>query len=101
MGKVEAKTDTPQQCWARLRLESGEKVLISVAQVGVKIFRLKWGGLVPGPTLWASRSLVDVHETFFDHEKPLQTPLDSIINKIIDCRSAAEVCARLSRNSSN
>lgn len=100
MGKVEAKRDTAHQCWARVRLDSGEKVLISVAQSGVKILMLKWGGLVPGATLWASDNLVEVGEKFFDPVGPLERPLDSIIEKLIDCRSSAEVCARLSNSRS-
>lgn len=96
MGTIEAKRDTATQCWARLRLDSGEKVLISVAQTGVKIFKLKWGGLLPGPTLWASRSIVEVGEKFFDRDRPLQSPLDSIIDRVIDCPSTAELCADLS-----
>ncbi|MBC8021124.1 MAG: hypothetical protein H7X78_07935 [Methyloceanibacter sp.] len=100
MGRIEAKKDTAHQCWARLRLESGEKILISVAQSGVKIFKLKWGGLVPGVTLWASRSLVEVGEKFFDSDKPFQRPLDSIIDRLMDCRSAADVCAHLSETNS-
>lgn len=96
MGEVLAKKDTPHQCWARLKLDNGDQIMISVAQSGVKIFKMKWAGLLPGATLWASRSLVEVGEKFFDPDRPLQRPLDSIIDRLIDCSSAAELCARLS-----
>jgi hypothetical protein len=97
MGELLAKKDTPRQCWARVRLENGDQIMISVAQTGVKIFKMKWGGLLPGATLWASRSLVEVGEKFFPEDEPLKRPLDAIIDQLVDCGSAAEVCVRLSR----
>ena len=39
--------------------------------------------------------MVGVVEKFFDEREPLQRPLDVMINKLIDCRSAAEVLVKL------
>lgn len=36
MGEIVAKEDTPRQCFARLRLENGDEIMISLAQSGVK-----------------------------------------------------------------
>jgi hypothetical protein len=95
MGEIIVKRDTPYQCFARLRLENGDQVMISVAQSGVKISKMKWAGMFPAATLWESRTIAEVAQKFFDEDKPLERPLDSIIEKIIDCRSAAEVVVRL------
>ena len=95
MGKVIVKKDTPQQCFARLRLANGDQIMISVAQSGVKVFKMKWAGLLPGATLWASSSIAEVAKKFVNEEKPLQRPLDSIIEKLINCRSAAHVVVKL------
>lgn len=95
MGEIIAKKDTSLQCFARLRLENGDRILISVASSGVKVYKLKWAGLFPSATLWASDSMAQVAKQFFDEQKPLQRPLDAIIEKLIDCRSAAEVVVRL------
>lgn len=95
MGAVVAKKDTPHQCWARLRLGNGDLILISVARSGVKIFKLKWWGLVPSATLWSSSTIAEVGEKFFDREKAFQRPLDSIISRLVDCHSAAEVVTRV------
>jgi hypothetical protein len=95
MGKIIAKKDTLRQCFAQLRLENGDRILISVATSGVKVSKLKWAGLFPSATLWASDSMAQVAKKFFDEQKPAQRPLDSIIDKLIDCRSAAEVVVRL------
>ena len=98
MGEVVAKRDTPRQCWARLRLENGDQVMISVAQSGVKVIKMKWAGMFPAVTLWQSRSLSEVGRQFFDDQKPHQRPLDAMIDKLIDCPSAAAVVVSLSRN---
>jgi hypothetical protein len=95
MGEIVAKRDTLHQCWARLRLENGDLILISVAQSGVKIIKLKWGGIIPAATLWKSSNLAEVAEKFVDINNPFQRPLDLIICKLIDCRSAAHVVAKL------
>jgi hypothetical protein len=97
MGSIVVKKDNGWQCFARLKLDSGEQIMISVAQSGVKIFKMKWAGLFPAATLWESKTIVEVAEKFFDSEKPLQRPLDSMIDKLIDSRSAAEVVVRLTR----
>ena len=95
MGLVVAKKDNGLQCFARLKLDNGEQIMISVAQSGVKIFKMKWAGLFPAATLWESKTISEVAEKFYNSENPLQRPLDSIIDKLIDSRSAAEVIVRL------
>lgn len=95
MGSIVVKKDNSWRCFARLKLDSGEQIMISVAQSGVKIFKMKWAGLFRATTLWESKTIAEVAEKFFDDEKPLQRPLDSIIDKLIDSRNAAEVVARL------
>ena len=97
MGEVVAK----RKSWARIRLENGDQVMISIAQSGVKVFKMRLAGILPGPTLWQSKSIADVVETFFDTEKPPpQQPIDPMIDKIIDCHSSAEVVMRLMRQMS-
>ena len=58
---------------------------------------MKWAGMVPVATLWESRTIAEVGEKFFDEGKPFQRPLDSIIDKLINCRSAAHVVVTLTR----
>ena len=95
MGQVVVKRDTPRQCFARLKLENGDQVMISVAGGGVKVSKMKWAGLLPGATLWTSGSVAEVVKRFFDGSKPVQRPLDAMIEALIDCRSASDIVARL------
>jgi len=96
MAEILAKKDNKVQCFANLKLDNGERVMISVAQTGVRISKMKWAGMIPAATLWETKSLTEVYEKFFNAHKPTQTPLESIIDKITDCRSCVEIIARLS-----
>jgi hypothetical protein len=68
--------------------------MISVATSGVKVFKM-WAGIFPAATLWKSDSISHVFKTFYDEPKDFRRPLDSMIDKLIDCDSAAEVIVRL------
>jgi hypothetical protein len=96
MGKVIVKRDTPHQCFARLELNNGDQVMISIAQAEIKVIKMKWAGMLPGPTLWKSGSVTEIVEKFSDQTKLPQRPIEAVIDKVIDCHSAAEVAARLS-----
>ena len=47
MGEVVGKRDTPWQCWANLKLENGDQVMISVAAVMGKGAQVEVGGHDP------------------------------------------------------
>jgi hypothetical protein len=96
MGKVIVKRDTPHQCFARLELNNGDQVMISVAEAEVKVIKMNWAGMLPGPALWKSGSGAEIAQKFFDETKLPQRLIDAVIDRIIDCRSAADVVARLS-----
>ena len=92
MGKVLVKRDEPHQCFARLELNNGDQVMISVAQGEVKVVKMKWAGMLPGPTLWKSENVAEIAEKFFDETTLPQRPIEAVIDKIIDCRSADGSC---------
>jgi hypothetical protein len=98
MGKVVVKKDTPHRCFARLELNNGDQVMISVAQAEVKVIKMNWAGMLPGPTLWKSGSGAEIAQKFFDETKLSQRLIDAVIDSVIDCRSAADIVARLSAN---
>ena len=101
MGKVIGKRDRPHQCFARLELNNGDQVVISIAQEGIKVIKMKWAGMLPGPTLWKSESVAEIVEKFFDGKTLPQKPIEAVIDKVIDCRSAADLVARLSAQPDN
>jgi hypothetical protein len=97
MGKVIVKRERS----ARVELSNGDQVMISVAKGEVKVTKMKWAGLLPGPALWKSASATEITEEFFDETPMPLGPIDILIERIIDCRSAAEVEERLSAEPSH
>jgi len=78
---------------SQLKLASGERILISCAQTGIKIFKLALGGLIPTRTIaeWPISQLDSVIEIFADETAPTQHPLDAIKNKLLTCQSINEI----------
>jgi hypothetical protein len=69
--------------------------MISVVQAEVKVTKMNWAGMLPGPTLWKSGSGAEIAQKF-DETKLPQRLIDAVIDSVIDCRSAADVAVRLS-----
>jgi hypothetical protein len=96
MGKVIVKKDNRHQCFARLELNNGDQVMILVVQTEVKVIKMNLAGMLPGPTLWKSGSGAEIAQKFFDDTKLPQRLIDAVIDRVIDCRSAADIVVRLS-----
>ncbi|MHB1076909.1 hypothetical protein [Thiobacillus sp.] len=84
---------------SQLKLPNGERILISCAQTGIKIFKLALGGLIPTRTIaeWPISQLDSAIEIFADETVPTQHPLDTIKNRLLTCQSINEIeklCAR-------
>jgi hypothetical protein len=77
--------------FCQLKLESGERILISMTQNNTKIFKLGLMGLVPMGTIWESSDIEEMIRIFADPANPEKHPLDAIIGKLIDCKSIDEL----------
>jgi hypothetical protein len=79
--------------YCQLKLDRGERVLISCAQTGIKIMRLGWGGLFPVETLaeWPVDQLDEAIAVFLDIDNPSAHPLDAIVKKLSLCSSIGDV----------
>lgn len=81
--------------FSQLNFDNGEKILISIAQNGVKISKLGFLSF-PTKTIWESNNLDDAFKIFMngDYTNSLGL-LDSIIDKLINCNSINEVKQKL------
>lgn len=79
--------------YCQLKLDSGERVLISIAQTGIKISKLRFGGIIPSNTIcnWGASDLRSAIDIFADPNKPTKHPLDAIRDKLIECYSIEEI----------
>jgi len=86
--------------YCQMKLDSGERILISIAQTGIKISKLVLGGLVPTGTIWECGTfdpkMHKVIEFFADPQDPGRHPLDAIKDKLIKCQSIDNVRILLS-----
>lgn len=96
MGKIITyKNAGPKGMFCQIKLESGERILISIAQSGVKIFKLRFMGMIPVKTLWELNDIVHMVEMFADPANPEKPPLDAIRDKLINCKSIKEVLDKI------
>lgn len=79
--------------FCQLKLASGERILISCAQTGIKIMKLGFAGLFPTKTLaeWPISNVDEAIRIFADASQPTQHPLESIKAKLMSCSSIADV----------
>ena len=96
MGKVITyKNEGSKGMFCQIKLESGERILISIAQNGVKIFKLGFMGMIPVKTLWESNDIAHIVEIFADPANPEKPPLDAIRDELIDCKSIKEILDKI------
>ncbi|MFH2136742.1 MAG: hypothetical protein ABII19_03905 [Patescibacteria group bacterium] len=95
MGKVITyKQEGPKGIFSQIKLNNGDRVLISIAKGEIKIFKLKFFGLVPTSTIWQYPSL---HE-FFDLTQKNgydDMPLDVLVNKVKNFDSIVQMQTEL------
>jgi len=104
MGEVVTYANTKYQCFCQIKLESGERILISIAGAptpSVKIMKLGFFGLVPVRTIWEyNATMAGGHEAYVRKmvmmfQDPLaeeiKHPLDVLRDRLLPCRSISEV----------
>lgn len=93
MSEVITYKNTAEQCFCQLKLDSGERVLISIAQTGIKLFQLGLAGLVPIRTVaeWDIPQIWTAIRIFADLDAPQKPPLDTIRDRLLRCRSIADI----------
>jgi len=96
MALVEAKKQAAIfSAWARLRLDSGERIFISLSPSGFVIFRnILKGGLPIWPMWFCSSASMD--ERYGPAALPDEECIDTLVRLALDCRSAADVRRKFS-----
>ena len=103
MGEVVTYSCTETTAFCQLKLDSGERILISLAGSpgpSIKIVKLALGGLIPVKTIWGTDSPGrETLRLFGDRAYEVDSGkgiLDLYKDELIRCKSIAEVRQRLS-----
>lgn len=95
MGQVVTyKNDEQKGMYCLIKLDSGERIFICIADRGMKIYKMGFGGLIPTKTIWESKDMSELVAQFFDtNDIPdiLKHPLDAAKDRLINCASVEEV----------
>jgi hypothetical protein len=97
---------TKNQSMAQVRLDSGERVLVSFTQNEVAIFKLGFFGFVPLYKIWKSsldpQAVLDINPLNHPHAIAVNwvrsfDPVQSAIDDVLTFRSIAEMKERLKK----
>lgn len=98
MGKIITyKNEGRNGVFCQIKLNNGERILISLAVSSIKIIKLDIKGLIPTETIWEfnwecdTDDLEKVVEVFVNPDSPSKHILDAIVDKLINCQSIEEV----------
>ncbi|HEY2953843.1 MAG TPA: hypothetical protein VGK89_01195 [Candidatus Eisenbacteria bacterium] len=75
--------------FSQIRLASGERILLSMAQTGFRVTRL-FLGIIPTQTLWEIPQ-GQILGKLTDHSMPDKHPLDVAIQMLKNCENIADV----------
>ena|SRR3989344_4514283 len=77
MSEVVTYKLSPSAKYCQIKFDDENRILISVAQAGIKISKLKWGGLVPSETIFEiSTSVLFSEEYKFARERLTEKSLE-------------------------
>lgn len=104
MGKVVTYANNKYQCFCQIKLDNGERVLISIASAptpSVKLMKLGFFGMWPVQTIWEYNPTMAggydayVRKMMKMFQDPLAVepnhPLDILRDRLLPCRSISEV----------
>jgi len=104
MGKVVTYKNNKYQCFCQIKLDNGEKVLISIASAptpSIKLMKLGFLGMWPIQTIWEyNPTMAGGYDAYVQKmmkmfQDPLAVelkhPLDILRDRILPCKSISEV----------
>ncbi|MBA7551537.1 hypothetical protein ES705_44080 [subsurface metagenome] len=101
MSEVVRYSNTKLTCYCQIKLDSGERILISIATAPkpcVKVIKLIWHGMLPIQTIWEYNPTMaggydayvrNMMQMFLSTEP--KHPLDILRDQLLPCKSISEV----------
>lgn len=97
MGKIITyKNEGAKGVFSQIKLDNGERVLVSIAADEIKIFKLKFFGYMPSSTVW---KFPDLFEFFnlLQQNGYSEHPLDVLVNKVKNFSSIRQLQEKLDK----
>jgi hypothetical protein len=91
------KNEGVKGVFCQLQLDSGERILVSIAQSGVKIFKIGFMGIFPMKTIWESSSIEEMVKIFVNSQTQAMSPLDAIIEKLRNCKNIEKILEKINQ----
>ena len=85
-----------EQRYSMMKLDSGERIMLSVSQSGIAIYKMRFLGLVPGPKIaeWLPQDL-DRYVDLFGGEHSSGSPFRFAVEKLASFHSIKDLRAYL------
>ena len=80
---VTYRNEPGRAAFCQIRLDSGERVVISVVDMEVKIVGQRLGGRLPAATLWRSKDVDRLIALFGDPADPGKHPFEAMRDRIL------------------
>ena len=85
----------PSGTFAQIKLDDGNRILVSFTKTEMAIFQLRFLGLVPGKKIY-SRNISDIIALFaIKPENKDKTLLQAVVDFLLPCTSTQEVLRKL------
>lgn len=85
----------PQGTFAQIKLDDGKRVLISLTQTEIAVFKMMLGGNIPVGKVWKHEIMDFIIKE--DNEKKYEnkTPLEVAVDVVLGCKRIDEIALKL------
>lgn len=85
------KNEGKNGVYAQIKLKNNDRILVSIGDNVVQIYKLDDQGLKPTDTIWGPVDIASTAEIVFDKNDGTKSLLNAVINRIIDCKSINDI----------
>lgn len=96
MSEIITYKNSPSGKYCQIKLDDGNRILISLAQTGIKVMKMKWGGVMPAGDIF-DISTQDLFSEKYRHSREKLTEisleldmLDVFKDVLLPCRTLDE-----------
>jgi hypothetical protein len=93
MAKIVTYKNDLKHCYAQLRLDSGERILVSIARHNIRIYKLSLMGMLPTSTIWSSTEV----EYFMIRTECNDDALDGMCTLLSKFNSISDIAKAIQR----